>query len=135
MQVTFAQMLVTALLSSGLVGGIIALLTKTVWSPESKNDLARLGNEFAQQLLSDAKSERQELRLTIHELEQSISTKNDAIERLKQLAAEKDRVISELEERRLKMAQKLQAGTAITLQDIFGDKAPREFHITLDEVV
>ena len=130
-----AQIVVTALLSSGLVGGFLALVTKSMWSPESKNELARLGNEFAQQLLQDAKVEREELRITIRDLEHSLSTKREIIERLNQLAEDKDIVIHDLEQRQIMMAEKLKQGKPITLQDIFGGNAPTNYHLGYDEVV
>lgn len=132
---TLAQIVVTALLSSGMVGGVLALITKSMWSPESKNELARLGNEFAQQLLQDAKVEREELRITIRDLEHSLSTKREIIERLNQLAEDKDIVIRNLEERQIKMAEKLKKGLPITLQDIFGGNAPAKYKLGYDEVV
>lgn len=130
MNLNYAQLIVTALLSSGFVTGMIALFGKTLTSPESKNDLARLGNEFAHQLLLDAKSEREELRLTIRELEQTNITQIDIIGRLEKLAHEKDKVIEELERRQIVIANKLQAGDPITLQDIFGPTAPKEFQLS-----
>lgn len=132
---TLAQIVVTALLSSGVVGGVLALITKSMWSPESKNELARLGNEFAQQLLQDAKVEREELRITIRDLEHSLSTKREIIERLNQLAEDKDVVIRDLEQRQIKMAEKLKKGLPITLQDIFGGTAPANYNLGYDEVV
>ena len=127
MNASVLQILITALLSSGFVGGLVALFTKQVWSPEAKNDLSRLGNEFARQLLSDAKAEREELRLTIHELENNMATTQVTVARLNAMAEEKDRVIAEFEQRLTKMARKLQQGLPISMQDIFGDKAPKEF--------
>lgn len=132
---TLAQIVVTALLSSGMVGGVLALITKSMWSPESKNELARLGNEFAQQLLQDAKVEREELRITIRDLEHSLLTKREIIERLNQLAEDKDIVIRDLEQRQIKMAEKLKKGLPITLQDIFGGNAPANYTLGHDEVV
>lgn len=116
----YAQIVVTVLLSSGFVGGVMALLTKQMWSPESKNDLARLGNELAHQLLVDAKTEREELRLTIRELESTITEKGEVIARLNKIAHEKDRMISDLEDRQHKLALKIHLGEPITLYDIFG---------------
>lgn len=133
MEANVIQIIFTALLSSGLVGGLVALLTKTIWSPESKNDLAKLGNDFAHQLLLDAKSERAELRLTITELEDSITTKYQTIRRLNQIAEDKDKVIRDLENRLSMMARKLEEGIPITLQDIFGDKAPKGLHISFEK--
>lgn len=132
---TFAQLVIITIFSSGLFTGIFTVITRMVWSPESKNDLARLGNEFAHQLLEDARSERKELRLTIAELEE-LDTKNQAIiDRLQRLADEKDRVINELEERQVTLAKKLQRNERITLQDIFGDKAPKDFLLIHEEPV
>jgi len=133
--ITFAQFLVALFLSSSFMGGVFTIVTKKLWSPESKNELAKLGNEFAQQLLRDAKIEREELRLTIRELQDSISAKSQAIERLESLAKEKDKVIAELEERQYRMVNKLKEGIPITLKDIFGDKAPVDIQLITDEVV
>lgn len=124
MEVNLAQIFVSVVLSSGFVGGFFALLTKRMTSPESRNDLARLGNEFAHQLLQDARTEREELRLTINELEDIVTKKHDTIERLKHLAREKDLVIKELEHRLIVLAEKINSGQTITLKDIFGEKAP-----------
>ena len=126
-EANIVQIVVTALLSSGLVGGLITLLSKRVWSPESKNELARIGSEFAQLLLEEARTEREELRMTIVELEASILTKEEAIERLKLMAREKDSVISLLEERQFVVARKIQQGELVSLYDIFGPKTPPEF--------
>ena len=122
-----SQVIIVAVLSSGLASAIVAFFSKKAWSPESKNELARLGNEFAQQLLKDARSERAELRATIHELETATIDHKGSIERLTRLVEEKDRVIHELEERRILIARKLQQGKAITLYDVFGDHTPEEF--------
>ena len=109
--------------------------TKKLWSPEAKNDLAKLGNDFARQLLQDAKSEREELRLTITELEDIVQENKASIDRLKALANEKDRVIQELERRMARLAEKVSSGDPITLQDIFGEKAPKDVVITKQESV
>lgn len=121
------QIFVTALLSSGLVGGLITLLSKRVWSPESKNELARIGSEFAQLLLEEARTEREELRMTIAELEASLLSKEEAIKRLNKMANEKDSVIQLLEERQFVVARKIQQGELVSLYDIFGPKTPPEF--------
>lgn len=121
------QVAVTALLSSGFVGGVMTLFSKKVWSPESKNELARIGNEFAQLLLEEARAEREELRQTIKELEHSIISKEDAIDRLQSIAREKDAVIQILEERQFIVAHKIQQGEVVTMYDIFGPHAPPEF--------
>ena len=119
------QAAIVAILSGGLVSGIFTLLSKRSRSPESQNELARLGNEFAAQLLEDARTERKELRLTIADLEKSNDTKQQSIDRLKALAEEKDRRIEALEQRQQVLAEKLQRGEQITLADIFGGEAPR----------
>ena len=125
------QTIILAILGGGLVSGIFSFLTKRSRSPESQNELARLGNDFATKLLEDARTERKELRLTIQDLEklnetkqESIEKKQESIERLKALADEKDRRIEELEQQRQTVAQKLQRGEKITLADIFGKEAP-----------
>lgn len=128
------QILVAAVLSSGLVSGAITFLTKKARSPESQNQLAKLGNDFAAQLLTDARTEREELRLTIKELESSNDTKQSSIDRLTGLLNEKDRRINELEERQQVLAHKLQRGEAITLVDIFGAEAP-EIQVLVSERV
>lgn len=126
-KVTAIQMVITALLSSGLVGGFITLVSKKVWSPESENELARIGNEFAQKLLEDARTEREELRTTIRELENGMASKEQTIDRLKRLADDKDAVIRLLEDRQYIVARKLQLGEIITVRDIFGPETPDEF--------
>jgi uncharacterized coiled-coil protein SlyX len=135
MELNYEQLIVTTLLSSGLVTGLFTLITKKVASPEAKNDLARLGNEFARQLLIDAKSEREELRLTITELESVLSNKSDKIERLNQMLEDKDIVIKQLEARLRTISIKIQHGEPITLRDIFGEKAPDNLYVTQDPVV
>lgn len=124
MSADLLQNVVTAVLSSGVVAGLFALLTKKSQSPESQNELARLGNEFAAKLLEDARTERAELRLTIKDLEGSIDTKQESIDRLKSLLDEKDKKIHVLEELQHKVATKLQQGHPLTLADIFGGDAP-----------
>lgn len=128
------QVLIAAVLSSGLVSGLITFLTKKARSPESQNQLAKLGNDFAAQLLTDARTERAELRLTITELESSNDTKQSSIDRLQGLLKEKDRRIEELENRQQVLAQKLQRGEVITLVDIFGSEAP-EIQVIVSERV
>ncbi len=125
----FIQSLLIGIFGGGLVSGIFALLSKKARSPESQNELARLGNEFAAKLLEDARLERQELRETIRELEQSIFTKDETIQRLKTLLEQKDHQIRDLEQRRYVVAHKLQTGEKITLADIFGDDAPSNIQI------
>lgn len=121
------QIIITALLSSGLVGGLITLFSKKVWSPEAHNDLAKIGNEFAHTLLEEARAEREELRQTIKDLEASIITKEETVRRLQRLADEKDQVISILEERQFVVARKIQRGEQVSIYDIFGPRAPEEF--------
>lgn len=135
MEFNFTQVIVSVIISSSFVGGVFAAFTKKMWSPEAKNDLAKLGNDFARQLLEDAKSERQELRLTIAELEDVVQENKASITRLKLLAEEKDRVIQELERRMARLAEKISSGEVITLQDIFGEKAPKDIVITKQEAV
>lgn len=118
------QVITLAVLSSGLVSGLLTLFTKKLWSPESKNDLARLGNEFASQLLQDAKIEREELRQTIKDLEVSNDVKQSTIVRLERLLNEKHKRIAELEHRQHDLALKLQSGKELTLQDLFGERVP-----------
>lgn len=125
-----AETIVIAVLSSSVVGGIVSMMGKKVKSPESENDLAKLGNEFAHQMLEEARTERNELRLTIRELETAVVDSEKAINRLKSLLEEKDHKIQELEEAQLMLAQKLQANEPITLRDIFGDKAPHDVPLT-----
>lgn len=129
----FIQQVVLGILGGGGVAGIFALVNKRSRSPESQNELARLGNEFAKQLLDDARSERKELRDTIKELEESNSAKQESIDRLNTIAENKDRRIAELERRQNLVAQKLQAGEKITLSDIFGGDSPAQIHIVMDE--
>jgi len=126
------QTIIAAVLSSGLISGIFTLVSKRSRSPESQNELARLGNEFASQLLEDARAERKELRATIIELEKSNSTKQETIDRLKSLLDEKDKRINELEDRQHILAGKLRAGEQITLADIFGKNAPSEIRVVVD---
>jgi septal ring factor EnvC (AmiA/AmiB activator) len=127
------QSIVVAVISGGLVSGIFTLVGKKTKSPESQNDLAKLGNEFAAQLLEDARAERKELRLSIQELENSNDVKQATINRLNDLLAQKDRRITELEERQNDMARKLQRGEAISLRDIFGHDAPNINMTLLEE--
>lgn len=121
------QVAVTALISSGFVGGLMTLLSKKVWSPESKNDLAKIGNDFAQLLLEEARTERAELRTTIKELEKSLVVKEEAMDRLERIANEKDVVIQTLEERQFQVARKVQLGEKVSFYDIFGPRTPPEF--------
>lgn len=122
--VNLGQLVVSVLLSAGFVSGIFALFTKKMWSPESKNDLAKLANDFASQLLNDAKVEREELRLSIRELEGVVTENREIIHRLESLAKEKDKVIGALEERLKIIAEKVRDGRVVTIKDIFGDSAP-----------
>lgn len=116
------QLLVTALLSSGFVAGLMTLITKKVWSPEATNDLARVGNEFAHLLLKEARTEREELRATIRDLEQGLATKDETIKRLNNLAREKDVMIKALEAKQYFIAAKIQRGEIVSLIDIFGSQ-------------
>lgn len=125
------QTIAVAVLTGGLVSGIFALVTKRARSPESQNELARLGNDFAAKLLEDARTERGELRQTIKELEGSNGTKQETIDRLNALLEKKNERIDELERRQQVTARKLQAGEKITLQDIFGEDAPVDIHIAV----
>jgi predicted nuclease with TOPRIM domain len=122
-----SQIVVSILLSSGLIGGIMALFTKTVWSPESRNELSKMGNEFARQLLADAKAEREELRLTIRELEASNEAKTETIARLRAILTQKDETIKKLERNRVHLALKLRNGEAIHIRDIFGGDYPDDY--------
>ena len=128
------QSIIMGILSGGLVGGIMTLVTKKARSPESQNELARLGNEFATQMLEEARTERKELRLTISELEGHVSTKQGTIDRLTKLLQDKDDKIADLESRQHLLAQKLQRGEKITLADIFGKDAP-EVHLIIEDSV
>lgn len=121
------QNIITSILSGGLVAGLFSLVTKRSKSPESQNELARLGNDFAAQLLKEAQLERTELRLTITELEKSLREQNksietleDSIDRLKNLLKTKNDRIDELHKRQHLLAGKLQSGEKISLVDIFG---------------
>lgn len=129
------QSIVVALLTGGFVSGIFAVINKKTVSPESQNDLARLGNEFAAQLLKDAKEERAELRASITELEKSNETKEQSIKRLKKLLEEKDARIEILENHQQNVASKLQRGEPLTLFDIFGKDAPNFPFSMAEEVV
>lgn len=129
----FIQTIVSSALGGGVVAGIFSVITKKSKSPESQNELARLGNEFASKLLEDARVERKELRDTIKELESTKATQTSSIERLTALLEAKDDKIRELENRQQILAQKLQMGELITLKDIFGKDAPAIIAIAIDE--
>jgi predicted RNase H-like nuclease (RuvC/YqgF family) len=151
MSAEFLQNLVVVIITSGLVTGIFSLLTKRSKSPESQNDLARLGNDFAAQLLKEAQEERKELRTTIGNLEALleqkkreynttieekdayIETLENSIETLKSILKSKTDRIEELEARQQLLAEKLQKGEKISLTDIFGDNAP-DVHVIVDTV-
>lgn len=124
------QMIAAFIFGSATVTGLFSIFNKKVESPEAKTDLARLVHETAHQLIVDAKSEREELRLTIRELNASIVTKDETIQRLEKLAEEKDAVIAELEARQIRLARKITAGIQITLRDVFGDIIPPDYDIT-----
>lgn len=123
-EINVIQVLVTALLSSGFIGGFLALIQKKIWSPESENDLVRIGNEFANQLLLEARVERKELRLTITELESVNASKEDSIARLLKIVENKDAMIRQLESRQYALAEKIREGEVITFRDLFGSDAP-----------
>lgn len=127
------QGLISGIFGAGLISGVLAIIQKRSRSPESQNELARLGNEFAAKLLEDARTERSELRTTIKELESSNSTKQETIDRLNALLEQKDRLIDELEHRRRIVARKLQIGERITLHDIFGEDAPHDVHLVVSD--
>lgn len=127
------QVIIAAVLSSSFIGGVFTLLTKKVSSPENKTSLASLSNEFASQLLTDARAEREELRLTIRELERLLGKNEDTIKRLNALLVEKDRRITELDEHRKVMLTKINLGQRVTLTDLFGDIAPPGIIIKTDQ--
>lgn len=131
MSIDFIQTIITAIITGGLVSGIFSLVSKRARSPESQNELARLGNDFATKLLEDARAERKELRETIRELENSNNTKQEVIDRLNALAMDKDRRINEFEDRQKIIANKIKTGERVTLSDIFGKNAP-EITIVID---
>lgn len=118
------QTAVSSVVVAAVVSGIFTYVNKRSKSPESQNQLAQIGADFAAKLLSDAVVERRELRTTITELEKSNDVKQESIDRLKGILAEKDRRIADLVNRQHMVASKLQRGEVITLQDIFGDDAP-----------
>lgn len=129
----FLQSAISSLLGGGVVAGIFAVITKKSSSPESQNELARLGNDFASKLLEDARAERKELRDTIKELESTKSAQSASIEKLNGILSSKDEKIRELEDRQQTLAHKLRLGEKITLKDIFGKDAPSEITFTVDE--
>jgi phage-related minor tail protein len=112
---------------SSLVSSLTTIAVKKERSPESKNELARIGNEFAEQLLNEARSEREQLRATISELESVLATNHDTMTTLRRIAVEKDLVIQELEARRFNVALKLRNGQKVTYEDVFGTKVPIAF--------
>lgn len=116
-----------ALLSS-FISSITTIAVKKLVSPEARNELARIGNEFAEQLLKEARSEREELRATISELEGVLAANHETITKLRRIADEKDLVIHELESRRFNVALKLRNGQTVTAEDVFGEKVPIEFY-------
>lgn len=116
-----------ALLSS-FISSITTISVKKLVSPEARNELARIGNEFAEQLLKEARSEREELRATISELEGVLAANHETITKLRHIADEKDLVIHELESRRFNVALKLRNGQTVTAEDVFGAKVPIEFY-------
>lgn len=115
-----AVIIITALMSSSVVAALVTLFSKKIVSPEAKIDLARMGSEFAHQLLMDAKVEREELRLTIKELEGLVQEKNDSIKRLTKVLDEKERVIRKLERTQIVMINKLRLGEPVKLEDLTG---------------
>lgn len=115
-------------LSSSFISSITTIAVKKLVSPESRNELARIGNEFAEQLLKEARSEREELRATISELEGVLAANHETITKLRRIADEKDLVIQELESRRFNVALKLRNGQTVTAEDVFGAKVPIEFY-------
>lgn len=130
--VNSAQIIVTAILSSGLVTGFFAYFNKRTWSPESKNELARMGSEFAQQLLRDAKAEREELRATIKELQEFADTKQETIDRLRKICDDKDEVIEILEKQQVVVAQRIKNRQTITLKDVFGEGLTEDIRLAFE---
>lgn len=133
------QTVIIALIGSGLFQAVSTVVSKRSKSPESQNELARLGNEFASKLLEDARVERKELKDTIVQLESikssqanELETKNNAINKLQQILHEKELKITDLENRQQEVARKLQVGEKITLSDIFGRDAPQGIHVIVD---
>lgn len=129
----FIRTIISGLLGGGFFAGLFAIISKKSTSPESQNELARLGNEFASKLLEDARAERKELRDTIKELENTKSAQSESIDKLNGILLNKDEKIRELEGRQQTLAQKLRLGEKITLKDIFGKDAPSEITFTIDE--
>ena len=72
-------------LSSSFISSITTIAVKKLVSPESRNELARIGNEFAEQLLKEARSEREELRATISELEGVLVANHETITKLRHI--------------------------------------------------
>lgn len=122
------QVVTAVALSSSFISSITTIAVKKLVSPESRNELARIGNEFAEQLLKEARSEREELRATISELEGVLVANHETITKLRHIAHEKDLVIHELESRRFNVALKLRNGQTVTAEDVFGAKVPIEFY-------
>lgn len=116
-------------LSSSFISSLTTIAVKKLVSPESRNELARIGNEFAEQLLREARSEREQLRATITELESVLVANHETITKLRRIAHEKDMVIQELEARRFTVALKLKHGQTISAEDVFGARVPAEFGV------
>lgn len=130
--ISLTQLIAAIVMSSAFTTGLFSVLSKKLQSPEAKNDLTKLGNDFAHQLLTEARNEREQLRLTIKELSSTVVTKDETIDRLKHLLREKDQVIQDLELRQVRLAKKLREGTPITLKDVFGEVAPEGIMLTYE---
>jgi hypothetical protein len=106
--------------SSTVTAGIFMLLSRVVPTPQHRANLIKLGNEFTEDLLKQARLEREELRASIRLLEQANIKSQLHIGQLKLLIAEKDRVIVELQSHQKKVAHKVSMGLEVTNADIFG---------------
>lgn len=87
--------------------------------------MVKIGNEFVEDLLAQARLEREELRSTIRTLEEANGKADRELAELKILIAQKDVQIDELQRRQQHVAHKISLGLTITDIDVFGFKQTR----------
>lgn len=121
---TVFQQIVLSMVSSGVLVALITAFSRLLPSSDVKrqeqNELINMGNEFAKELLDQARVEREELRKTLAELAEIRVKNNVTIAKLEQLVIDKDYTIREMETRQYAVASKIRMDLPVTDVDIFG---------------
>lgn len=114
----WVELLGSTVFSSSVIIAVVGVWGRKILTPKDRTNLMAAQQQLVDQLLSEARIERESLRATIHELNE-IGTRNvETIDGLRRMISEKDLMIRTLELTLNNIYTKVRTGILITEADV-----------------